>query len=108
MGAGRFSSFSALLSSGRAPDDLSLFFSDEELKSTPPKPTLGAGATGAVAAVEDESKPPKVRPPPRVDCPRPVEPELENSEEPRLSPVAGAEEATPPPRLRENPVDDPL
>lgn len=100
MGAGRFSSLSALLSlqethtlismtnrsrteqnkgarhvgeethSGRVPDNLSFFFSDEVLKSTPPKPTLRAGATGAVAAT-DEDKPPKVRPPPRADCPRP-------------------------------------
>lgn len=39
----------------------------------------------------------------------PVEPELEKREEPRLSPVAGAEDTAPaPPRLSENPVDEPL
>lgn len=34
--------------------------------------------------------------------------ELEKSEEPRLSPVGGAEETVPPPRLSENPEDNPL
>lgn len=40
--------------------------------------------------------------------PSPAEPELEKSEELRLSPVAGAEDAAPPPRLSENPADDPV
>lgn len=50
-----------------APDEVSLFFSEEALKSTPPKPILGAGA--AVAAVEVLNKELNVNPPPppRVD-----------------------------------------
>lgn len=47
------------------PDDVSLLLSEEVLKSTPPKPTLGAGATDT--AVEVDSREPNVRPaPPRV------------------------------------------
>jgi len=50
-------------------DNLSVFFSEEVLKSTPPRPRLGAGTEVAVA--EDETKPPRLRPPPNVDCPNP-------------------------------------
>lgn len=45
-----------------APDDASLLFSDEVLKSTPPSPILGAGAVDA--AVEVANKEPNVNPPP--------------------------------------------
>lgn len=45
-----------------APDDVSLLFSEEVLKSTPPKPILGAGAAGA--AVEVANREPNVKPPP--------------------------------------------
>lgn len=47
MTGGRFSSFSALLSSGLVPV-LSLFLSDEVLKSIPPRPSLQAAEVGAV------------------------------------------------------------
>lgn len=48
---------------GLAPDDLSLFFSEEVLKSTPPSPRLGA----VEIAVEVETREPNVNPPePRV------------------------------------------
>lgn len=47
-----------------APDDVSLLLSEEVLKSTPPRPILGAGATDtAVGAAKRE---PKVNPPPRL------------------------------------------
>lgn len=47
------------------PDDVALLFSEEALKSTPPRPMLGAGA--ADAAVEEAKRDPKVNPtPPRV------------------------------------------
>ena len=39
-----------------------LLFSDEVLKSTPPRPMLGAGAAGA--AVDVANTEPRVRPPP--------------------------------------------
>lgn len=45
-----------------APDDVSLLFSEEVLKSTPPRPTLGAGA--ADTAVEVANSEPNVNPPP--------------------------------------------
>lgn len=50
---------------------MSLLFSEEVLKSTPPRPILGAGAVDA--AVEVPSKEPNVSPPPapRVVCPKP-------------------------------------
>lgn len=44
------------------PDDVSLLFSEEVLKSTPPSPILGAGA--ADTAVEVAKREPKVKPPP--------------------------------------------
>lgn len=47
-----------------APEDVSLLFSEEVLKSTPPSPILGAGATGA--AVEVVNSEPRVSPPPSV------------------------------------------
>lgn len=48
------------------PDEASLLLSEEVLKSTPPRPILGAGA--ADAAVEVANSDPKVSPvpPPRV------------------------------------------
>lgn len=50
-----------------APDDVSLLFSDEVLKSTPPRPTLGAGAADtAVGAVSREPSINPPAPPPRV------------------------------------------
>lgn len=45
-----------------APDDVSLLFSEEVLKSTPPRPILGAGA--ADDAVEVASREPNDNPPP--------------------------------------------
>lgn len=48
------------------PDDVSLLFSEEVLKSTPPSPILGAGAVDT--AVEVAKREPKVNPPP---TPRP-------------------------------------
>lgn len=45
-----------------APDDVSLLFSEEVLKSTPPRPILGAGATDT--DVEGASREPNVNPPP--------------------------------------------
>lgn len=45
-----------------APDDVLLLFSEEVLKSTPPKPTLGAGAVDT--AVEVAKREPNVNPPP--------------------------------------------
>lgn len=47
-----------------APDDVSLLFSEDVLKSTPPRPRLGAGATAN--AVEEANREPNVNPPPRV------------------------------------------
>lgn len=44
------------------PHDVSLLFSEEVLKSTPPKPILGAGAAGT--AVEVANREPNVKPPP--------------------------------------------
>lgn len=55
---------------GLAPEDLSLFFSEEVLKSTPPKPRLATGAAVVVVAAED-AKAPKVKPPPKAGCPKP-------------------------------------
>lgn len=49
-----------------APDDVSLLFSEEVLKSTPPRPILGAGAADdavEVASREQNDNPP---PAPRV------------------------------------------
>lgn len=46
-----------------APDDVSLLFSEEVLKSTPPRPILGAGAA-ADAAVEVASRELNDNPPP--------------------------------------------
>lgn len=46
-----------------------MFFSEEVLKSTPPRPRLGAGAE--VVATEGGTKPPRLRGPPKVDCPKP-------------------------------------
>lgn len=60
MTGGRFSSFSALLSSGLVPV-LSLFLSEEVLKSIPPRPSLPAVETGAVVP-KDKLK---------AFCPRP-------------------------------------
>lgn len=62
-----FKAYSALV-----PDDVSFLFSEEVLKSTPPSPTLGAGAV--VGAVELAKKVPKFKPPPapRVVCPKPL------------------------------------
>lgn len=60
MTGGRFSSFSALLSSGLVPV-LSLFLSDEVLKSIPPRPSLLATEVGAVVP-KDKLK---------AFCPRP-------------------------------------
>lgn len=56
-----------------APDEASLLFSEEVLKSTPPRPILGAAAA-AVDAVDVASREPNVNPPvpPRVDCPNPA------------------------------------
>lgn len=42
--------------------DVSLLFSEEVLKSTPPKPILGAGAADTV--VEVDNREPSVNPPP--------------------------------------------
>ncbi len=55
-----------------APDDVLLLFSEEALKSTPPKPILGAGA--ADTAVGAANREPNVNPPPppRVVCPKPA------------------------------------
>lgn len=57
-----------------APDDVSLLLSEEVLKSTPPRPTLGAGADDT--AVEDANREPNVNPPPppRVVRPKPATP----------------------------------
>lgn len=44
------------------PDDVSLLLSEEVLKSTPPRPILGAGA--ADTAVEVANSEPNVNPPP--------------------------------------------
>lgn len=94
----------ALLSSGLVPDNLSVFFSEEVLKSTPPRPRLGAGAE--VVAREVETKPPRLRGPPKVDCPKPVKEGLEKRLEPKEKPEAGAEEVVAaPPKLREKPVE---
>lgn len=60
MTGGRLSSLSALLSSGLVPV-LSLFLSDELLKSMPPRPSLPAVEVAAVV--------PRVRP--KAFCPRP-------------------------------------
>lgn len=56
-----------------APEDVSLLFSEEVLKSTPPRPILGAAA-GTVDAVDVASREPNVNPPapPRVVCPNPA------------------------------------
>lgn len=90
----------ALLSSGLVLDNLSVFFSEEVLKSTPPRPRLSAGAE--VVA----TKPPRLRGPPKVDCPKPVKEGLEKRLEPKEKPEAGAEEvAAAPPKLREKPVE---
>lgn len=58
--------------SALVPDDVSLLFSEDVLKSTPPSPTLGAGAV--VAALEVARREPKFKPPPapRVVCPKPL------------------------------------
>lgn len=58
--------------SALVPDDVSLLFSEDVLKSTPPSPILGAGAV--VAAVEVAKREPKFKPPPapRVACPKPL------------------------------------
>lgn len=56
-----------------APDDVSLLLSDDVLKSTPPRPMLGAaGATDD--AVDVDNREPNVNPPapPRVVCPKPA------------------------------------
>lgn len=45
-----------------APDDVSLLFSEEVLKSTPPRPILGTGADDTV--VEVAKREPSVNPPP--------------------------------------------
>lgn len=57
-----------------APDDVSLLLSEEVLKSTPPRPILGAGA--ADTAVEAANREPNVNPPPppRVVGPKPATP----------------------------------
>lgn len=54
-----------------APDDASLLFSEDVLKSTPPRPILGAAAT---VGATDVSREPKFNPPapPRVVCPNPA------------------------------------
>lgn len=58
--------------SALVPEDASLLFSEDVLKSTPPSPILGAGAV--VAAVEVAKREPKFKPPaaPRVVCPKPL------------------------------------
>lgn len=58
--------------SALVPDDVSLLFSEDVLKSIPPSPILGAGAV--VAAVEVAKREPKFKPPPapRVVCPKPL------------------------------------
>lgn len=58
--------------SALVPDDVSFLLSEEVLKSTPPSPTLGAGAV--VGAVEVAKRVPKFKPPPapRVVCPKPL------------------------------------
>lgn len=48
-----------------APEDVSLLFSDDVLKSTPPNPILGAGADDTDAEV-DNKEPSVSPPPPRV------------------------------------------
>lgn len=94
----------ALLSSGLVLDNLSVFFSEEVLKSTPPRPRLGAGTE--VAATEEETKPPRLRAPPNVDCPKPVKVGLEKRLELKEKPGAGADEVVvAPPKLREKPVE---
>lgn len=45
-----------------APDDGSLLLSEEVVKSTPPRPILGAGA--ADMAVDEANRDPSVNPPP--------------------------------------------
>lgn len=58
--------------SALVPEDVSLLFSEDVLKSTPPSPILGAGAV--VAAVAGAKREPKFIPPtaPRVVCPKPL------------------------------------
>lgn len=58
--------------SALVPDDVSVLFSEEVLKSTPPSPILGAGAI--MGAVEVAKSVPKFKPPPapRVVCPKPL------------------------------------
>lgn len=58
--------------SALVPDDVSLLFSEDVLKSIPPSPILGAGAV--VAAVEVAKRVPKLKPPPapRGACPKPL------------------------------------
>lgn len=81
-----------------------MFFSEEVLKSTPPRPRLGAGAE--VVATEVETKPPRLKGPPKVDCPKPVRVGLEKRLDPKEKPDAGAEEvAAAAPKLREKPVE---
>lgn len=49
-----------------APDDVSLLLSEEVLKSTPPRPTLGAGATDDAADVAKSEPKVNPAPPPRL------------------------------------------
>lgn len=104
MTGGRFSSFRALLSCALAPDDASLLFSEEVLKSTPPRPILGAAAT--VDAVDVASREPKVNPPapPRVLCPNPVDAVLEKRLLPREGAAKDAVVAVVPPKPSVKPV----
>lgn len=103
MIGGRFSSFKALLSCALAPDDASLLFSEDVLKSTPPRPILGAAATVGAA---DVSREPKFNPPapPRVVCPNPVGAALAKRLLPSVGAAKDAVVAVVPPRPRAKPV----
>lgn len=48
------------------PDDVSLLFSEEVLKSTPPSPILGAGAADTAVEVANRELNVSPPPPPRV------------------------------------------
>lgn len=105
MTGGRFSSFSALLSSGLVPV-LSLFLSDELVKSIPPRPSLPTAEVGTVV--------PKAKP--KAFCPRPDDAVLVlwKSEPPKPARVPPNErpvdavvvvDVVPPKLFRVNPVD---
>lgn len=55
-----------MLSCALVPDEASLLFSEEVLKSTPPRPILGAGAADAAVEVPDKEPKVSIVPPPRA------------------------------------------